>query len=146
MRHQFLLGAATAALILPAAAFAQSTASTEFGGDEIVVTGATTQGVSGIEIPDTPKARQVLDNEFLSRGAPGQTVLQSLNIVPGVNFTQSDAYGSSGGNIRIRGFDGNRVSLTFDGFPLNDTGNYAIYSNQQLDPELIDEEIGRAHV
>jgi len=139
MRHQFLLGAATAALILPAAAYAQSTASTEFSGDEIVVTGATTQGVSGIEIPDTPKARQVLDNEFLSRGAPGQTVLQALNIVPGVNFTQSDAFGSSGGNIRIRGFDGNRVSLTFDGFPLNDTGNYAIYSNQQLDPELIDE-------
>jgi iron complex outermembrane receptor protein len=28
--------------------------------------------------------------------------------------------------------------LTFDGIPLNDTGNYAIYSNQQIDPELID--------
>jgi iron complex outermembrane receptor protein len=51
-----------------------------------------------------------------------------------VNFTQSDAYGSAGGNIRIRGFEGNRISLTFDGLPLNDTGNYAIFSNQQLDP------------
>ena len=30
------------------------------------------------------------------------------------------------------------VSLTFDGIPLNDTGNYAIYTNQQLDPELIE--------
>ena len=30
-----------------------------------------------------------------------------------------------------------RISQTFDGLPLNDTGNYALYSNQQLDPELI---------
>ena len=51
----------------------------------------------------------------------------------------TDAYGSSGGNIRIRGFDGNRISLTFDGIPLNDSGNYAIFSNQQLDPELIEQ-------
>ena len=39
----------------------------------------------------------------------------------------------------IRGFDSSRVSLTFDGIPLNDSGNYAIYSNQQLDPELIEQ-------
>ena len=30
------------------------------------------------------------------------------------------------------------MSLTFDGIPLNDTGNYATYTNQQLDPELIE--------
>ena len=58
---------------------------------------------------------------------------------PGVNFTNTDPYGSSGGNLRIRGFDGNRISLTFDGIPLNDSGNYAIFSNQQLDPELIEQ-------
>ncbi len=62
-----------------------------------------------------------------------------INLIPGVNFTNSDPYGSSGGNIRIRGFDGNRISLTFDGVPLNDSGNYAIFSNQQLDPELIEQ-------
>ena len=60
-------------------------------------------------------------------------------MVPGVNFTNSDPYGSSGGNIRIRGFDGNRISLTFDGVPLNDSGNYAIFSSQQLDPELVEQ-------
>ncbi|MFX5328505.1 TonB-dependent receptor plug domain-containing protein, partial [Acinetobacter baumannii] len=37
------------------------------------------------------------------------------------------------------GFDNTRISQTFDGLPLNDTGNYALYSNQQLDPELIDQ-------
>ena len=71
--------------------------------------------------------------------SPGQTILNTINLIPGVNFTRSDAYGSSGGNIRIRGFDGNRISLTFDGVPLNDSGNYAIFSNQQLDPELIEQ-------
>ena len=69
---------------------------------------------------------------------PGQSILNTINLIPGVNYTNSDAYGSSGGNLRIRGFDGNRISLTFDGIPLNDTGNYAIFGNQQLDPELID--------
>ena len=31
-----------------------------------------------------------------------------------------------------------RISQTFDGIPLNDTGNYAIYTNQQVDPELVE--------
>ncbi len=140
MNTKLYAGVAFAALLLPASAFAQSTGSTDFESEEIVVTGSRADdGVDGIKIPDSPKARVVLNQEFLAKQAPGNTVLDALNIVPGVNFTQSDPFGSSGGNIRIRGFDGNRVSLTFDGFPLNDSGNYAIYSNQQLDPELVDE-------
>jgi iron complex outermembrane receptor protein len=140
MRMKLFAGVAFAALLIPGAAFAQSTGSIETSEDtEVVVTGSRVNGIDGIVVPDSPKARQVLTNEILNRTVPGNTVLDSLNIIPGVNFTQSDPYGSSGGNIRIRGFDGNRISLTFDGFPLNDTGNYAIYSNQQLDSELIDE-------
>ncbi|HEY6124681.1 MAG TPA: TonB-dependent receptor, partial [Steroidobacteraceae bacterium] len=54
------------------------------------------------------------------------------------NFTNSDPFGTSGGNLRIRGFDGSRVSVTFDGVPLNDSGNYALFTNQMLDSELID--------
>ena len=38
----------------------------------------------------------------------------------------------------MHGQDGNHISLTLDGMPLNDTGNYAIYTNQMLDPEVID--------
>lgn len=139
MRTKLFAGVAFAALLIPGAAFAQSTASTEVEG-EIVVTGTAREpGIEGIVVPDGTKARQVLTNEILNRQDPGNTVLQALNLVPGVNFTNNDPYGSSGGNIRIRGFDGNRISLTFDGFPLNDTGNYAIFSNQQLDPELVSE-------
>ncbi len=105
----------------------------------VVVTGNRTRDVNGITVPDTAKAQGVLGQELIQTQSPGQSILQTVNLVPGVNFTNSDPYGSSGGNIRIRGFDGNRVSLTFDGIPLNDSGNYAIFSNQQLDPELIEQ-------
>ena len=55
-----------------------------------------------------------------------------------MNFTNNDPYGTSGGDIRIHGQDGNHISLTLDGMPLNDTGNYAVYTNQMIDPEVID--------
>ena len=123
---------------MPATAYAQSTG-TVTTEEQIVITGARTRNVGGIQAPDTTKAKATITKELIDRQQAGNTILNVINLVPGVNFTQSDAYGSAGGNIRIRGFDGNRISLTFDGVPLNDSGNYAIFSNQQLDPELIEQ-------
>ncbi len=129
------------AFVLPTAAFAQSTGTvTTEEEKEIVVTGTRAlTGVDGVVFPDTTKAKGLITQELIQKQSPGQTILNVVNLVPSVNFTNSDPYGSSGGNIRIRGFDGNRISLTFDGVPLNDSGNYAIFSNQQLDPELIEQ-------
>jgi iron complex outermembrane receptor protein len=127
------------AFVLPTAAFAQSTGSVDFEKETIVVTGSRVQEVGGVQAPDTPKAKAVLTQEIIARQNPGQTILDTINLVPGVSFQNNDAYGSSGGTLNIRGFDSSRVSLTFDGIPLNDSGNYAIYSNQQLDPELIEQ-------
>ena len=129
------------AIAFPTAAFAQSTGTTTTEEEkEIVVTGTRAYtGIDGIVVPDTTKAKALITQELIQKQSAGQTVLNVINLVPGVNFTNSDPYGSSGGNIRIRGFDGNRISLTFDGVPLNDSGNYAIFSNQQLDPELIEQ-------
>lgn len=144
MRFNFALSTAStlaigvAALATPAAA--QSTGSIEFE-KEIVVTGTRTtiQEVGGIAAPDTAKAKAVLTQENIERQNPGQTILDTINQIPGVSFQNNDAYGSSGGTLNIRGFSADRVSLTFDGIPLNDSGNYAIYSNQQIDPELIEQ-------
>jgi iron complex outermembrane receptor protein len=118
-------------------AFAQSTGTTEVEAVEVIATSRlpTIDGV--ITAESAPKAKASIDQEYISSQPSGQTIMQTLNLTPGLNFTNSDPYGSSGGNLRIRGFDGNRISLTFDGIPLNDTGNYAIYTNQQLDGELI---------
>ena len=129
----------TSAVIFPTAAFAQSTGSRDFEEQAIIVTGTRTQDVGGVQSPDTPKAKAVLTQEMIARSNPGQTILDTINVIPGVSFQNNDAYGSSGGTLTVRGFDSSRVSLTFDGIPLNDSGNYAIFSNQQLDPELIEQ-------
>lgn len=146
MNYKRLVWASTAlagSLLLATTAAAQSTGtqtqeSTEV--EEVVVTAS--RGLPTIDgtivAEQIPKSRSTITQDFIDTQSAGQTVLQSVNLVPGVNFTSSDAYGNSGGNLRLRSFDGNRVSLTWDGMPLNDTGNYAIFSNQLLDPELIE--------
>jgi len=130
---------ATTALVMPVTAFAQSTGSQDFEEEEIVITGTRNQEVGGIQAPDTTKAKAALTQEVIQRQNPGQTILDTINLVPGVSFQNNDAYGSSGGTLNIRGFAADRISLTIDGVPLNDSGNYAIYSNQQIDPEIISE-------
>ncbi len=145
MRLNFALSTAASTVALGIAAistpaFAQSTGSVDFE-KEIVVTGArgAIQQVAGVSSPDTSKAKAVLTAEAIQRQGAGQTILDTINQIPGVSFQNNDAYGSSGGTLNIRGFDASRISLTFDGIPLNDSGNYAIYSNQQIDPELIEQ-------
>ncbi|HEX6375813.1 MAG TPA: TonB-dependent receptor [Allosphingosinicella sp.] len=131
---------ATTALVMPAMAFAQSTGSQDFEEEEtIVITGTRAQEVGGITAPDTTKAKAALTQEVIARQNPGQTILDTINLIPGVSFQNNDAYGSSGGTLNIRGFSADRISLTVDGIPLNDSGNYAIFSNQQMDPEIIGE-------
>jgi len=131
---------ATTALAFPAAAMAQSSGTVDFeNNNTIVVTGTRTAEVGGIQSPDTSRARAVLGSELIQHQTPGQTIDDTINSIPGVSFQNNDPFGSAGGTLTIRGFDNTRISQTFDGVPLNDTGNYALYSNQQLDPELIEQ-------
>ena len=130
-------------LLLAGAASAQSTGSaaveeTDLG--EVVVTG--TRGPRNIDgaivAQQVGKSRSTVTQEYLARQQPGQNTLQSLNLQPGVNFNNNDAYGNSGGDLTIRGFDAQRISTNLDGIQLNDTGNYQIYPTQQIDPELLE--------
>jgi iron complex outermembrane receptor protein len=129
---------ATSAFVMPGMAMAQSSGTVGFEEEStVVVTGTRTTDVAGVEAPPTTRARAALDSEFIQRQAPGQSINDTINSLPGVSFQNNDPYGSAGGTLNIRGFDSTRISQTFDGVPLNDSGNYALYSNQQLDPELI---------
>jgi iron complex outermembrane receptor protein len=140
MKNMLYVSVASAALLIPGAAFAQSTGSIDFDEQEIVVTGARTDnGVAGVLAPDTSKAKAVLTQEFIGRQVPGQTINDIINQLPGVSFQNNDPFGSAGGKLYIRGFDNTRISQTFDGVPLNDSGNYSLYSQQQVDPELIEQ-------
>lgn len=130
---------ATTAFVIPGVAMAQSTGTIDAENNTVVVTGARTTSVGGVEAPDTSKTREVLNSTFIQNQTPGQSINNTINSLPGVSFTNNDPFGSAGGTLYIRGFDNTRISQTFDGIPLNDTGNYALYSNQQLDPELIEQ-------
>src|SRR5262245_35544383 len=111
---KMLSGAALTALSFAmgaGVAHAQSTGSQVQEEDTIVVTAARRTIDGAITAETVSKSRATITEEFIDRQAAGQTILQSANLVPGVNFTNNDAYGSAGGNLRIRGFDGNRISL-----------------------------------
>lgn len=120
-------------------AHAQSTGSIDFEEDIIITGSRVDDGVAGVILPDTSKAKGVLNQDIIDRQLPGQTVNDLINLLPGVSFQNNDPFGSAGGTMYIRGFDNTRISQTFDGVPLNDSGGYAIYSSQQLDSELIEQ-------
>ena len=126
-------------VLMAGAASAQSTGTAAVEIGEVVVTGQRgPRTIDGAIVAEkVGKSRSTVTSEFIETQAAGQTINEVLNLVPGMSFTNNDAYGSSGGNIRLHGFDGPRISQTFDGMPLNDSGNYSLYSNQQLDSELI---------
>lgn len=136
---KFVLLSAVSALAIPSAAFAQTSGQQQMDQQTIVVTGNRTQAVDGITVPKTTKAKEVLTSEFIQHQTPGQSIDDVINMLPGVSFQNNDPYGTSGGTLTIRGFDNTRISQTFDGLPLNDTGNYALFSGEQLDPELINQ-------
>ena len=128
--------AALMAALAMVPAMAQSTGTQDM--ETVTVTGVRTSLNGLMNAAPLAKETSVITSEFLKTQHSGQTVFQSLNFMPGVNFTNNDPYGTSGGNIRIHGQDGAHVSLTLDGMPLNDTGNYAVYSGEMVDPEVID--------
>jgi iron complex outermembrane recepter protein len=133
-----LMALASALTLTAGGAMAQSSGSLQL--EEIVVSGRTiNESLIGLMASEQlAKSRSSVTQEYLTTQSAGQSIIQSVNLLPGVNFTNNDPYGSSGGNLRLRSFDGNRVSVTFDGVPLNDSGNYAIFTNQLLDPEIIE--------
>ena len=79
---------------------------------ESVKAGLISSGVGGVQIPDTTKARGVLNQEFISRQTPGNSILDTINALPGVSFQNNDPFGSGGGTLTIRGFDSSRIAVT----------------------------------
>src|SRR6185369_11481645 len=97
-------------------AFAQSTGTeaVEESMTEVVVSATRVRNIGLVGDQTAPKSRISMTSEYLESQPAGQTIFQSINQIPGVNFTNTDAYGTAGGNLRIRGFDGSRVAATFD--------------------------------
>ena len=134
--RKLLSGAALTALTLSMAgvANAQSTASQTQEEETIVVTGTRTSLDGVISAETVGRARSTVTQDLIDQQTAGQTIFNTINLVPGVNFTNTDPFGSSGGQIRMRGFDGNRISDISLQDSLNDKENYAIFLTQIMDP------------
>src|SRR5690606_18158558 len=94
-------------LMAAGAASAQSSGTVASEATEIetvVVTGSRgPRNIDGLAVAETiGKTRNTVNQEFIATQTPGQTILQTLNLTPGLSFTNADPYGSSGGNIRLR--------------------------------------------
>ncbi|HZZ69764.1 MAG TPA: TonB-dependent receptor [Phenylobacterium sp.] len=124
-------------LLVASGALAQSTATQV---QELVVTGARGMpSIAGaISQVQEAKDESVVNHEFFERQQAGQNFAQLINLLPGVNYSSEDQGGNLSGDLRIHGFDGNHISVTIDGSPVNDTGNYAIFPGEYLVPELTD--------
>ena len=119
-------------------AFAQSTGTLTV--ETVLVTAQQLPSVGGyVSQQDAPKTRENVDQKYISTQPVGANALSDLNLIPGVNFTNDDPFGmsGSGGHFSVRGIKGANVGEMVDGVPLNDSGNYAIYPGELVDPETI---------
>ena len=125
-------------LLTSKSAFAQSTGTLTV--ETVMVTGSQLPALGGyVSQQDAPKTRENVDQKYISSQPVGANALSDLNLIPGVNFTNDDPFGmsGSGGHFSIRGIKGANVGEMVDGVPLNDSGNYAIYPGELVDPEVI---------
>lgn len=84
---------------------------------------------------DAPKARSTITGEALKQRPATNNAAQTLNTMPGVHVTSSDAAGMADANFTMRGFNSDQLGFTVDGAPVNDSGNFAIYPTELGDIE-----------
>src|SRR5687767_5160030 len=72
---------------------------------EVVVSATRIRNIGIVGEQTAPKSRVTLTGEYLETQTAGNTLFQGLNQLPGVNFANTDPYGSAGGNLRLRSFD-----------------------------------------
>ncbi|WP_425997781.1 TonB-dependent receptor family protein [Caulobacter sp. DWR1-3-2b1] len=145
MKHNLMLGAASAALLLLAAspslaaetpASAVDSAADETTVEAIVVLG---QGQS--------RSVQTLTSDALSLEAAGTSPLKAIEKLAGVNFQSADAFGAYEWSTRIsiRGFNQNQLGFTLDGVPLGDM-SYGNHNGLHISRAIASEDLGEVEL
>jgi iron complex outermembrane receptor protein len=126
----------TLATLFAQGALAQSTASQV---SEVVVTTRATQSTGGLAVAtQVTKNQSIVNQDFIKNQVGSVNAAQLINMLPGVSYSTSDPTGVLSDDFRVHGFDGNHVSWTIDGTPVNDTGNYATFPGEYLTTEVTD--------
>jgi len=90
-----------------------------------------------MSVQTAPKAVSTITRDAIVHAAPGATFVQLIDSIPGVNASTDDNNGLANGNYSIRGFTSDEVGTTVNGAPINDSGNYKVYSTEYGDTENI---------
>lgn len=85
------------------------------------------------------KSRSTVTRDAIAKMSPTANPYQMINMLPGVVITSTDNAGLNGGNISIRGFNSDQLGLTIEGAPINDSGNYALFPQEYIDGENIEQ-------
>ena len=94
--------------------------------ESITVTGVR----AGDEVPVTARN---MDREEIEELSFGQDVPQLLQNTPSVTWYSDSGIGSNYSYLSLRGIQQTRLSMTFDGAPLNDPAESAVYFNNFQD-------------
>ncbi|WP_158886038.1 TonB-dependent receptor [Rhodanobacter sp. L36] len=88
-----------------------------------------------MSVQTAPKAVSTITRDAIVRAAPGATFVQMIDSIPGVNASTDDYTGLANGNYSIRGYTSDEIGTTVNGAPINDSGNYKVYSTEYGDTE-----------
>jgi iron complex outermembrane receptor protein len=126
----------TLASLAATGAYAQSTASQV---SEVIVTSTGARSTGGLAVQtQVAKNQSIVTQQFIASQVGSVNAAQLINMLPGVSYSTSDPTGVLSDDFRVHGFDGNHVSWTIDGTPVNDTGNYATFPGEYLTGEVTD--------
>ncbi len=101
-------------------------------------------GVTGQDIgggymikEEAKKSRSTVTRDAIDKLGPTANPYQLINLLPGVVQSSTDNDGLNGGNIKLRGFNSDKIGLTIEGMPVNDSGSYSLFPQEYLDAENI---------
>ena len=78
---------------------------------------------------DVPVTKRNLDREEIEKRSYGQDVPELLQHTPSMNWYSDSGTGSNYSYFSMRGIQQTRISMTFDGAPLNDPAEHALFFN-----------------
>ncbi len=129
-----LAGTAIAGLFA-GSAFAQSTGSQAV---EVIIKGGPRSTGGLATQTNQAKDQSIVGKDYIATQVGSSNFAQLINLVPGVSYSSEDPTGVLSSDFRMHGFDGAHVSVTVDGTPVNDTGNYAVYPGEYAVAESTD--------
>jgi len=123
--------------LAPAHAFAQGTdagqqseqAEQEARVEQVLTVGETVEVVGIRAGADMPVTMTDLNRLALDQLSYGQDVPQLLQYAPSMNWYSDSGTGSNYSYFSLRGIQQTRINMTYDGAPLNDPAEHALYFN-----------------